>query len=380
MTPANGSLATPAQIALLDRRLFSVHLESRTEGLLAVPQGYEGISAGALFLGHVYPWELLTPLIDAVPRLEDISTAELCADLDRPNPERVVAMVSAGRVAFRALYMHMHWLLEEQRPDNPGDSAFWHATFTEWHRWRVEDNKWLRRRIYKRVDPPLDPSRRAPDPDVHWRWQDFFNGKKRRPDVSWHGSIDVPVHRLLWPVFRRANPLRPDQRLRKRDICDDDFYRDCVNPHHFEYAVPTTDRRALLPGQQFKQRGIFTTYMHKWNVNSVEPRMYLGEMRDVVVCPEGHTMPDGVQKSWTLWSTPGPWYRSNPEATSKCARCYERYVVEQGTRPDGKINVRSRGQRAVNNIAREQQLNDAERGVVDWILNNGGKMTGPGSV
>jgi len=185
----------------------------RTPVLAALEDSHGGLlrtADGALFLGHVYPFSLLNSLLDSAPPLSQVSTTELCQGLDQPDPVRLVTLVTAGRVGFRAMYLYLQWVVERQRPTGIFPVEFVSATMTEFMRWAMSDSKWLKRRIYPRVEPRLDKP--GIDTEAHWRFKDFQATRKRRPDVAWHGHIDVPVHRLLWPRFRQSEPLRPEER------------------------------------------------------------------------------------------------------------------------------------------------------------------------
>jgi hypothetical protein len=63
-----------------------------------------------IFLGHLYPYSVLQGVGAPLP-----DSPALFADLMQPNPGRLLSLLSVGETNMRALYMHMHWLLERER-------------------------------------------------------------------------------------------------------------------------------------------------------------------------------------------------------------------------------------------------------------------------
>ena len=176
--------------------------------------------------------------------------------------------------------------------------------------------------------------------------------RKKRPDVRWRGHYDVPVHRLLWPVFKPQIPLRPEERLRKRDLCPDEFFYDCVNPEHFEIAIPMTDRRPVTLGRQNNSLSGYTAYIHDWTVDSISPH------DDLLHCPLGHRFPRGVQNTLLLKQNPkSDMYQDSPHGRSQCNECHDMFLAQRGRRADGKAKRRPRGVMQPNNEAREQKIN-----------------------
>jgi hypothetical protein len=309
-----------------------------------------------IFLGRIYP----TSVLDTGPYHPIPSTDSLRRGLDQPAPDKLLSLLGQGELAFRPLYIYLHQELEEWRDAGWLTPQLSTALLAEYVQYRRLDLMWLRRRVYRRLDNEK--------PTGHMRFQGHQAMRKRRPDVSWHGHIDVPVHRLLWPYINRLQPLRPEDRLRKRDICPDEVYRDCVNPAHFEIAVPMSDRRLIAPGFQNTQRSRYSGYMVRWNDGPdyvwEDTHPSTGRVMRLVHCglEHRHLMPEGVQRHYQQESDPdSPWYRPHIQRRSKCVQCWQQYQNERGRNPDGSLKRHPRGAQVHNAQAEDQAARDFMR-------------------
>lgn len=159
-------------------------------------------------LGRLYYWGVFDYLVRQYPHL--------------------APMLRQGLIARRSWYLAaLH--LKLSQPDL--DEAEAKALDFERTAWMMHDT----RSIQARLAPKLEG---YPDVRAHWIWRGKMH--YNRPACYWDGVQGVSIHRLLWTHFRPRELLTDQDRPRKTIACPDDVLelRRCVNPFHFEYALP----------------------------------------------------------------------------------------------------------------------------------------------
>jgi hypothetical protein len=365
---------TPLTPALARKSGYQFTLDPFGFGLAFVtaPWANVGLDAdfdrGFIFLGHIYPAQVLDQYTHG-SQVDDSQVEELCERSgSAPDLERFLILMLLKPPALRAAYMYCMYMHRQLAAFGDLPRAYAEALDTEHRLWSLAEGNWVKRRIQPHIQ-----RERVRDVD-HWLWTQA-RAPRKRPDIMWHGRWNVPVHRLLWPQFRPTELLLPNRRLIKRDICPDEQYKACVNPHHYEYAVAYTDRLALKPGQQNTQRLSTSQIQHIWTEDNVWVDTWNGVTREYVHCPNRHLMPPGVQDSLLLQRDPqSNKYDPHPHGRSVCRACRERAALERGLKPDGSIKKRPRGLKQPNNLTNEQAFNDFQYGLINSILKNGGRI------
>lgn len=342
-------------------RQISPLLQLDKRGLLCLPgrgylcMGWYHPTPGGMYLGHadpdIVPEQLLELMLTAVSDIDWVPDSAAWGVLTMLTPP-----------AMRPIYMYLHEVLR-RRAEN-GDFEPWYGLALQAERtiWGRAEQAWVKRHLTPHI------RKERIQHIEHWLWQRPVAAGKRA-DVTWHGHWNVPVHRLLWPQFRSTELLYPDRRLVKAAVCPDPEFKNCVNPHHYEYAVTYTDRLALKPGHQFTQRLSTAPFQHKWTMENVWSH---SDGPLLVHCPKQHVMPPGVQDSLLLQMNPrSSKYQASPHGRSICAECRYDAGLQRGVNADGSIKRRPRGLKQPNQELIEQATRDFEYGFVNRAMDHG---------
>jgi hypothetical protein len=259
---------------------------------------------GLVFWGKVY--------------LADNSTIDRCPDhLYVLSVESRLPKLTENPVARRSGYLYgLEALLLRARNDPAVRTAL------EWERarWRALDEARLTR-IWAQIEPTMfTEAERLQYRDEHWFWTGAY--PQGLPACGFGGSKHVPVMRILWPIERPSEPLTLAGKLlrprRDRRICPHIL---CVNPHHFEYAVPVRPARdpSAIPYGNASRTGALPAQNYHWSINSPSKPDPTGVFDRLVLCPSGHELGPTAQIKYNAALKGG----SPVSDKGHCPTCYK---------------------------------------------------------
>jgi len=189
------------------------------------------------------------------------------------------------RATARAQYIFdMAMAMQDALADHDPE---WYARLEAEDRlWRLADRGWLQDRVYRYLDPRLEPN-------AHWQWTGRLDSK-HKPAINWGSDHDVSIVRLLWPLEYPKQPPGQHKLVRRRGICRAQDYPMCVNPYHYQVSeakdmVLVVDAPKLMPGEP---SGRYTETVH-WRSDHYREA---SDGSRIVLCPRcDEPLPEVVQ-------------------------------------------------------------------------------------
>jgi hypothetical protein len=148
-------------------------------------------------------------------------------------------------------------------------------------------------------------------PDAHWLWRKPF--RDLHPTVNYYSARDILAVRLAWLWVRPSIVVPESKNLRKLDKCpDDDVYRRCVNPNHYEIVWEALDPAPNWRGTRQGLPDDRTPKSHRWE-----------DLDGTLVCYDcGNPLSRGVQDRHARGE--------HLERYQHCPNCYSRRQDESG--------------------------------------------------
>lgn len=164
--------------------------------------------------------------------------------------------------------------------------------------------------------------------DEHMLWRDRTN-RSGTPIVSIFAAHDMPVYRLLWPLYRSREPLPLNRIPRRTPNCPAEYGPTvlCVNPMHYYVAEPTQPAPHLRT-----KRGMIDYRTPKMSTYHDENGVWLCDRCGKPLSERSQhrlSVIEGMMPAHP-YDTAQPWYGKPRPERMHCPTCYRRRATESG--------------------------------------------------